>query len=87
MEGVVIENQVNCKYCQSENVIKYGKYKDVQNYFCKDCRRKYAGIDTIPKMQYSTSKVADAISMYFEGMSLKEIRRNFIQQHNGYVVV
>jgi putative transposase len=36
-------------------------------------------------MQYSTSKVADAISMYFEGMSLKEIRRNFIQQHNDYI--
>jgi len=36
-------------------------------------------------MQYSTDKVADAISMYFEGMSLKEIRRNFIQQHNDYI--
>jgi transposase-like protein len=36
-------------------------------------------------MQYSTSKVADAINMYFEGMSLREIRRNFIQQHNDYI--
>ncbi len=74
-----------CKYCQSENVIKFGKYKDVQYYWCKDCKRKFSGFDTIPKMQYSTSKVSDAISMYFEGMSLKEIRRNFIQQHNDYI--
>jgi len=74
-----------CKYCQSENVIKYGKYKDVQYYWCKDCKRKFAGIDTIPKMQYSTSKVADALNMYYEGLSLKEIRRNFIQQHNDYL--
>jgi len=79
-----MNNQV-CKYCQSERVIKYGKYKDVQRYFCKDCRRKFAGLDTIPKMQYSTSKVADALNMYYEGMSLNEIRRNFIQQHNDYI--
>lgn len=76
---------MNCKYCQSENVIKYGTYKDVQRYFCKACKRKFAGLDTIPKMQYSTSKVADAINMFYEGMSLKEIRRNFIQQHNDYI--
>ena len=75
----------SCKYCQSENVIKYGKYKDVQRYFCKDCKRKFSNTDTIPKMQYSTSKVSDAINMYYEGMSLREIRRNFIQQHNDYI--
>jgi len=78
-------NTLLCKYCQSENVIKYGFYKAVQRYFCKECKRKFAGIDTIPKMQYATSKVSDAINMYYEGMSLKEIRRNFIQQHNDYI--
>jgi transposase-like protein len=36
-------------------------------------------------MQYSTSKIADAINMFYEGMSLKEIRRNFIQQNNDYI--
>jgi len=74
-----------CKYCQSENVIKYGKYKDVQYYWCKDCKHKFSNPDAIPKMQYSTSKVANALNMYYEGMSLKEIRRNFIQQHNDYI--
>lgn len=53
-------NEIQCKYCQSKNVIKYGKYKEVQRYFCKDCRRKFANPDAIPKMQYSTSKIADA---------------------------
>jgi transposase-like protein len=76
---------MSCKYCKSENVIKYGKYKAVQRYFCKDCGRKFAGLDTIPKMQYSTSKIADVLNMYYEGMSLKEIRRNLIQQHNDYI--
>ena len=76
---------MNCKYCGSPNVIKYGKYKAVQRYYCKDCKRKFAGIDTIPKMQYSTSKIADALNMYYEGLSLLEIRRNLIQQHNDYI--
>ena len=76
---------MNCKYCQSKNVIKYGKYKDVQRYFCKDCKRKFANPDAIPKMQYSTSKIADVLNMYYEGMSLQEIRRNLIQQHNDYI--
>ena len=80
-----MESDIVCKYCQSENVIKYGKYKGTQYYWCKDCKRKYSNPDTIPKMQYSTSKVADAINMYYEGMSLKEVRRNFIQQHNDYI--
>jgi len=74
-----------CKYCQSEHVIKYGKYKAVQYYFCKDCQRKFAATDTIPKMQYPTSQIADALNMYYEGLSLHEIRRNLIQQHNSYI--
>jgi putative transposase len=80
-----MSQELKCKYCQSEHVIKYGKYKDVQYYYCKGCRHKFAATDTIPKMQYSTSKIADAINMFYEGMSLKEIRRNFIQQYNDYI--
>ena len=60
---------MNCKYCQSENVIKYGKYKDTQYYYCKDCKRKFSNPDAIPKMQYSISKVADVLNMYYEGIA------------------
>jgi transposase-like protein len=78
-------NTIQCKYCHSNAVVKYGKYKAVQYYFCKDCQRKFAGINTIPKMQYPTSQIADALNMYYEGLSLHEIRRNLIQQHNSYI--
>ena len=54
-------NTIQCKYCHSNAVVKYGKYKAVQYYFCKDCQRKFAGINTIPKMQYPTSQIADAL--------------------------
>ena len=78
-------NAIECSYCQSENVIKYGKYKDTQYYKCKDCGRRFASADRIPKMQNSTRTIADAINMYYEGMSLAEIRRNLIQQDNNYI--
>lgn len=84
-KGTEAMTSLTCKYCQSPNVVKYGKYKEVQYYFCKDCRRKFASTDTIPKMQYPTSQVADVLNMYYEGMSLNEIRRNLIQQHNSYI--
>lgn len=80
-----METNIRCKYCQSESVIKYGKYKETQYYYCKDCKRKFASVDTIPKIQYPTSQIADALNMYYEGMSLLEIRRNLIQQHNSYI--
>ncbi len=35
-----MNEQMVCKYCQSENVIKYGKYKDTQYYYCNDRKRK-----------------------------------------------
>ncbi|MFC1968742.1 IS6 family transposase [Chloroflexota bacterium] len=76
---------IPCKYCQSENVIKYGKYKDTQYYLCKDCKHRFASTDRIPKMQNSTKTIADALNMYYEGMSLAEIRRNLIQQDDNYI--
>ncbi len=76
---------MNCKYCQSEHVIKYGQRKGIPRFFCKDCNRKFVSGDTIPMMQNSTKVIADSLNMHYEGMSLNEIRRNFIQQDNNYV--
>jgi len=76
---------IRCKYCGSSAVVKYGKYKAVQYHFCKDCQRKFAATDTIPKMQYPRSQIASVLNMYYEGLSLHEIRRNLVQQHNSYI--
>ena len=32
-----------------------------------------------------TNDIADALNMYYEGMSLNEIRRKFIQQNGNYI--
>ena len=74
-----------CKYCQSPNVIKFGKYKLTQYYYCKNCERKFSNPDAIPKMQTDSKCLADVLNMYYEGMSEAEIRRNLIQQDEKYV--
>ena len=79
------DTSLSCKYCQLKNVIEYGKYKDTQYYFCKDCKRKFSNPDAILKMHYPTSKIAEVLHMYYEGMSLNKIRRNFIQQHDDHI--
>jgi putative transposase len=85
MTPVTISEIPACKYCQSENVIKFGAVKGIQRYYCKDCRHKFVSSDTIPMMQNPTKTIADSLNMHYEGMSLNEIRRNFIQQDNNYI--
>jgi putative transposase len=78
-------NNLICKYCKSNHVIKYGTEHGTQYYLCRDCNHKFTRTDTIPQMQNSTKDIADALNMYYEGMSLNEIRRNFIQQDENYI--
>lgn len=80
-----MESQIKCKYCGSPDIIKFGKYNNVQYYWCKDCKRKFSGTEAIPKMHTPTHQIADALNMYYEGLSLSEIRRNLIQQHKNYI--
>lgn len=77
--------EMDCKYCQSSKVIKFGRVKGVQRYFCLYCKRKFVSWDTIPKMQTATRTVADVLNMYYEGMSENEIRRYLIQRDGNYV--
>lgn len=78
------QNQNNditsCKFCDSSKVIKYGTYKGVQRYFCKDCKSKFKADDTLFHMKTPANQVSSAMNMYYEGMSIKAIRRNLQQE-------
>jgi len=76
-------NDPECKYCQSENIIKYGKYGDTQLYYCKDCGSKFKGDDTLFHMKTPANQVSSALNMYYEGMSIKAIARNLKQEHGN----
>jgi putative transposase len=78
----VLAEDFKCKYCGSKNLWLYGKYKESQRFYCRDCKRKFAGNFALPKMRSPVNQVGDALQSYFSGMSLNEIRQNIEQQHN-----
>ncbi len=72
-----------CKHCHSaEDVVKYGKFEGIQRYWCKRCRKKFTGVDALPKMKTPTRIIASALSCYFGGMPLDSIQRHIEQQYD-----
>jgi len=78
----VLAQDFKCKYCGSQNLWLYGKYKDSQRFYCRDCKRKFAGNFALPKMRSAVTNVGDALQSYFSGMSLNEVKQNMEQQYN-----
>jgi transposase-like protein len=84
MKRYVLSEEFKCKYCGSINLWLYGHYKGNQHFYCRDCKRKFAGNLALPKMKSPVTHVGDALQSYFSGMSLNEVRYNIQQQH-GYL--
>jgi transposase-like protein len=74
--------EVICKHCGSPNVVKYGKVGDTQYFWCHGCKKKITALDTLPKMQTPIKEVASAVSMYYDGLSQNDIRRQLKQIYN-----
>lgn len=72
-----------CKYCSSSNLVLYGRQKGKQQWWCKDCKRKFAENTALPKMRSPVTHVGSAVQQYYNGMSLNAICRNIEQQY-GY---
>ncbi len=66
---------MECKYCGPENVIKYGKSKGKQCYFCKDCKHKFVDNGTFVKMRTKDKVIVTALDLYFEGLSVRKVQR------------
>lgn len=75
---------MRCKYCNSSNIVKFGTFEGVQRYWCKDCNRKFADNDALPKMKTSVKVISSALSCYYGGMPLDAIQRHLQQQFNTY---
>lgn len=71
---------IKCKFCGSDAVSKYGVRDGVQQYWCKSCRRKFAGNNALPGMRYLPEHVASGLNMFYEGMSLNAVTRQL--QHD-----
>jgi putative transposase len=84
MIKVTTTKTITCKDCGSEAVVKFGKYKSNQLYYCKVCKRKFKADDTIFHMKVSGEYVSSALNMYYSGMSFNDIRNHLKQEYDYY---
>jgi transposase-like protein len=64
---------MNCKYCDSEKVVKNGSIKGQQVYKCKDCGHRFTEGSDFPKMRTESRIISSSIDFYFEGLSIRKI--------------
>ena len=73
------------KYCGSTSVVHFGQHKGIPRYWCKDCQRKFAANNALPKMQTPKAEIAAAVGMYYGGMPLDSIQRQLKQDYGDDV--
>jgi transposase-like protein len=64
---------LDCKFCHSTNITKYGKKNGKQNYMCKDCHRKFVNNIDFEDMKYDPKIIALTLDLYFRGLSLRKV--------------
>lgn len=80
---ITVDAPVTCKNCGSNAVVKFGSYKGVQLYYCKSCQRKFKGDTTLFHMKTSPEQISSALRMYYDGMSIKDIKGLLKQEHHN----
>ena len=73
--------EVSCKFCHSNDVIKYGTKNGKQNYMCKECNRKFVNNVDFENMKYDPNIIALTLNLYFKGVSLRKISHHLKQFH------
>jgi transposase-like protein len=63
-----------CKFCQSDNIVKYGIRKNIQYYRCRDGGRIFSETDAPEGMRTPASEIATALALFYEGSSLSTIK-------------
>ena len=81
---IILESTI-CKICGSENVIRFGRYKGIQRWKCKDCGHKFADNDALPGMRIPQEWVSTAIGAYYMGRSLTSIPEVMYQLCGNFV--
>jgi putative transposase len=77
--------EIHCKYCGSPNVIKFGSHNDIQRYWCKDCGRKFTGLDTLPKMKTPINEIGSALNSCYGGSPIDAIQTRLKQDYGKYL--
>jgi putative transposase len=80
----IINIEIRCKYCNSRNISKYGIYKNIQRWWCKDCKRKFADNSDYQRTRIPSEAVHSVLYLYYKGMPLKSIRQQLEEEYGCY---
>ncbi len=47
--GIVNSLPEQCKFCGSKKIVRYGHYRRIQRWWCKDCQCKFTEIEPADK--------------------------------------
>jgi putative transposase len=76
---------VKCKFCGSPNVVKNGvRSGNIQYYLCRSCKRTFAGNNALEGMKYPPDRIATAITLFYDGLSIDKIRRRIDDLYHAY---
>ena len=77
-------DQISCKHCHSDSIVRFGTYKGTQLYWCKSCQRKFKADDTQFHEKKPSQYISTAVSEYFTGSSINDIRGRLKQEYGYY---
>jgi putative transposase len=80
----VVFFEIRCKYCGSREISKYGRYNNVQRWWCKRCKRKFTDNHAPPGMKTPLDMIHSAISLYYKGVPIITIRKQLLEDYNYY---
>ena len=70
----------NCKKCGSDKLRKDGRYKEFQQYKCKDCGFRFSFTSDLPKRRANSKIIEFAINLYITtGISLRKLARKILK--------
>ena len=64
-----------CKYCLSECVKPAGSMRGKKMIRCNECGKRFIENDNLPTMRVNKHAIVTALSMYFEGLSVRKVSR------------
>ena len=75
-----MEEKIKCKFCGSEEIIKYGfrksKYRAVKIFKCKSCMRTFCENSLDSRMKFNEQIILIALDLRMRGLSLSEIKEH-----------
>ena len=66
---------MQCKFCLSDSAKPCGSAKGSKLLRCSECNRRYVENDNLPKMRVNKHAIVTAISLYFDGLSVRKVSR------------